>query len=96
MWCVHTQSLGTQLALSWGWEHLAAPSSFWLETEAAFTKCPDSGGRGMAPGFQVRDLRAKFFSVGVGGQLKGPKLVPAGMFSSFSSGFSQLALPNPP
>lgn len=79
---MYTQSLGTQLTLSWGWELLAASSSLWLETGVAFipTKCPDSGGRGMVPVFLVRDLRAKFSSAGVGGPLKEPKLVPAGMF----------------
>lgn len=80
---MYTQSLGTQLALSWGWELLAASSSFWLETGVAFipTKCPDSGGQGTVPIFLVRDLRAKFFSAGVGGPLKEQKLVPADMFT---------------
>lgn len=80
---MYTQSLGTQLALSWGWERLAVLSSLWLETGVAFipTKCPDSGGRGMLPVFLVRDLRAKFSSAGVGGRGKEPTLVPADMFS---------------
>lgn len=75
---MYTQSLGTQLVLSWGWELLAASSSFWLETGVAFipTKCPDSGERGTVPVFLVRDLRAKFFSAGVGGTIKGAKASP--------------------
>lgn len=83
MWCIHTElvySAGSELglgALSCFFLFLARDRSCLIPT-----KCAVSGGRGMEPVFQIRDLRAKFSSAGVGGRLKESKLVPAGMFSS--------------